>query len=407
MPFKFTLHKKLSDSKARLGEIHTAHGSFQTPVFMPVGTYATVKSIRPDQLVGELNAPIILGNTYHLYLRPGHQLIKRLGGLHKFMQWPRPILTDSGGFQVFSLSKFRKVKPEGAEFQSHLDGSKHFLTPELAIEIQEALGSDIMMVLDECLGYPATEEEAKKSMDLTLSWAEKSLLARKSDAALFAIVQGGMYKHLRGECIERLMEMGELGVGGRGSGVNQNPLTPNSQPPTVFNGYAVGGVSVGEPMEIAYELADYCANRLPENKPRYLMGVGLPEDIVTCIDLGIDLFDCVIPTRNARNGMLFTSDGFIYIRNACYTEDENPIDSECSCYTCKNFSRAYLRHLSHSKEILSAILNSIHNLHYYLNLLSDIRCSISEGNFSEFKKNFFNRRNIKMADRLALLSSQE
>ncbi len=385
MSFKFKLHKKLTDSKARLGEIHTAHGSFQTPVFMPVGTYATVKSIRPDQLVGELNAPIILGNTYHLYLRPGHQLIKRLGGLHKFMQWPRPILTDSGGFQVFSLSKFRKVKPEGAEFQSHLDGSKHFLTPELAIEIQEALGSDIMMVLDECLGYPATEEEAKKSMDLTLSWAEKSLLARKSDAALFAIVQGGMYKHLRGECIEKLMEIGE------------------KNPP--FEGYAVGGVSVGEPMEIAYELADYCANRLPENKPRYLMGVGLPEDIVTCIDLGIDMFDCVIPTRNARNGMLFTSDGFIYIRNACYTEDENPIDSDCSCYTCKNFSRAYLRHLSHSKEILSAILNSIHNLHYYLNLLSDIRRSISEENFAEFKKNFFNRRNIKSADRLALLSN--
>jgi queuine tRNA-ribosyltransferase len=374
MSFNFKILKNSQDTQARLGEITTPHGTFQTPVFMPVGTQATVKAIRPDQLHDELNAPIILGNTYHLYLRPGHHLIRQLGGLHNFMKWPRPILTDSGGYQVFSLAKLRKLKPEGVEFQSHLDGSTHFLTPELAIEIQEALGSDIMMVLDECLAYPSTEQEARTSMDLTLSWAEKSLNARRSEAALFAIVQGGMYKNLRGECIEKLTSL----------------LTPHSS--LSFDGYAIGGVSVGEPMELAYELAEFCAERLPKEKPRYLMGVGLPEDIVTCIDLGIDMFDCVVPTRNARNGMLFTSEGFLYIRNATYTKDEKPVDPQCSCYTCKNFSRAYLRHLSHAKEILSAILNSIHNLHYYLNLLGEIRLSISERRFSQFKKEFFSKR---------------
>ncbi len=367
MSFSFKFLKTSHDSKARLGEITTAHGSFQTPVFMPVGTHATVKAIRPDQLLDELQAPIILGNTYHLYIRPGHELIRKLGGLHQFMKWPRPILTDSGGFQVFSLAKLRKVKPDGVEFRSHLDGSPHFLSPRLAIEIQEALGSDIMMVLDECLAYPSTEEEARKSMELTLRWAQKSFEARKTDAALFAIVQGGMFKNLREECIQNLLQ-------------------------TPFDGYAVGGLSVGEPMEIAYDLAGFCAEKLPENKPRYLMGVGLPEDIVECVDRGIDMFDCVIPTRNARNGMLFTSEGFIYVRNAEYKEDPRPVEEGCTCYTCKNFSRAYLRHLSHSREILSAILNSIHNLHYYLNLLVDIRRSISEGRFSTFKRDFFAKR---------------
>jgi queuine tRNA-ribosyltransferase len=376
MSFQFSLLKKSTDSKARLGEISTPRGSFQTPVFMPVGTHATVKSIRPDTLLNELKAPIILGNTYHLYIRPGHEVIRNLGGLHKFMNWPRPILTDSGGYQVFSLAKLRKVKPEGVEFQSHLDGSTHFLTPELAIEIQEALGSDIMMVLDECLAYPSTEIVARESMELTLQWAERCLSARKSDSALFAIVQGGMFNNLRGECIERLLDASRL--------------TPHAS--QGFDGFAVGGVSVGEPMEIAYDIAGYCSERLPEDKPRYLMGVGLPEDIVEAVDRGIDMFDCVVPTRNARNGMLFTSDGFIYVRNAAYTRDEGPIDPSCQCYTCKNFSRAYIRHLTMAKEILSCTLNSIHNLHYYLNLLSDIRLSISEGRFSQFKRDFFSKR---------------
>jgi len=381
MSFHFRLLKKSSDSKARLGEIATARGSFQTPVFMPVGTYATVKSIRPDQLLNELKAPIILGNTYHLYIRPGHELIRKLGGLHRFMNWPRPILTDSGGFQVFSLAKLRKVRPEGVEFQSHLDGAAHFLSPELAIEIQEALGSDIMMVLDECLAYPSTETVARESMELTLQWAERSLRARKTEAALFAIVQGGMFENLRGECLERLLEIG-----------SEKYQVEKIVPPSGFDGFAIGGVSVGEPMELAYDIAAYCAQRLPEEKPRYLMGVGLPEDMVEAVDRGIDMFDCVVPTRNARNGMLFTSDGFIYIRNAVHTQEPGPIDPLCSCYTCKNFSRAYLRHLSMAKEILSSILNSIHNLHYYLNLLSDIRLAISEGRFSQFKRDFFARR---------------
>lgn len=388
MAFQFELLRKSTNSRARLGKIRTARGEISTPVYMPVGTQATVKAIRPDQLEGELNAPIILGNTYHLYMRPGHERIRRLGGLHHFMKWPRPILTDSGGYQVFSLAKLRKLKPDGVEFQSHLDGSRHFLTPELAVEIQETLGSDIMMVLDECLAYPATEEEARKSMNLTLDWAGKCLKARKSDNALFAIVQGGMYKNLRGECTERLLEIGE-GASGRG-----------------FEGYAIGGLSVGEPMELAYEMGEHCAERLPENKPRYMMGVGLPEDMVECIDRGIDMFDCVIPTRNARNGMLFTHDGFIYLRNAAYTEDEGPVDPLCTCYTCKNFSRAYLRHLSMAREILSAILNSIHNLHYYLNLLSDIRLAIAEDRFSDFKRQFFARRNSSSSSFDELLAKE-
>ncbi len=377
--FKFQLIKKNQNTRARLGEITTAHGKIQTPVFMPVGTQATVKAIRADQLIHELNAPIILGNTYHLYLRPGHKLIEKMGGLHRFMGWPRPILTDSGGYQVFSLAKFRKVQKEGVLFQSHLDGSSHFLTPALAVEIQEALGSDIMMVLDECLAYPSTEEQARVSMELTLDWAAQCLHARKKNSALFAIVQGGMHKNLRAECAERLVSL--------------HATHKMSDEILDFDGFAIGGLSVGEPMEIAYDIAGFCAERLPENRPRYLMGVGLPQDIVESIDRGIDMFDCVIPTRNARNGMLFTQEGFIYIRNAAYTADEGPIDPTCTCYTCKNFSRAYLRHLSHAKEILSAILNSIHNLHYYLNLLEEIRQALREDRFPQFKKDFFSKRN--------------
>ncbi len=367
MSFSFKLTKNSPHSKARLGEIRTPRGLIPTPVFMPVGTQGSIKAIRPDQLLNELNAPLILANTYHLYLRPGHQLVEKLGGLHKFMNWPRPLLTDSGGFQIFSLAKLRKVRAEGVEFQSHLDGSIHFLTPKLAIEIQEALGSDIMMVLDECLAHPATEEQARESLELTLKWAAQSLAARKSSQALFAIIQGGMFKDLRKEGIERLLEY-------------------------PFEGYAVGGVSVGEPMELAYEIAEFCTNLLPEDKPRYLMGVGLPEDIVECVDRGVDMFDCVIPTRNARNGMLFTSQGSLDIRNTEHKESSLPIDSDCNCYTCSHFTRSYLRHLYLSKEILSSILNTIHNLHYYLNLLAQIRLSISEGRFKQFKQEFFDRR---------------
>lgn len=374
MSFSFKLHAKQSDSKARLGEFTTLHGTVQTPVFMPVGTYGTVKAMRPEELKNELKASIILGNTYHLYLRPGHKLIEKLGGLHKFMNWDGPILTDSGGFQVFSLAQLRKLKPDGVEFQDHIEGSKHFLTPELAIEIQEALGSDIMMVLDECLAYPATEEQARESLELTLKWAAQSLHARKSSNALFAILQGGMFKALRQECFERLASI-EPTADGRH-----------------FDGYAVGGVSVGEPMELAYEIADYCTEFLPSDKPRYLMGVGYPEDIIECIDRGIDMFDCVLPTRSARSGTLFTSFGSIDIRHAEHKESDIPIDESCQCYVCRHYSRAYLRHLFQSKEILASMLNTIHNLHYYLDLLGQVRLSLSEGRFKAFKQDFFAKR---------------
>lgn len=374
--FSFELHKTSPDSKARLGEIQTAHGSIQTPVFMPVGTSGTVKAIRPDQLKDELKASIILGNTYHLYLRPGHKLIEKLGGLHKFMNWEGPILTDSGGFQVFSLAKLRKITAKGVEFQDHIEGSKHFLSPELSIEIQESLGSDIMMVLDECLAFPATEDQAKTSLELTVQWAQQCLDARKSSNALFAILQGGMFKNLRRECFEKLADLSP-GPEGRH-----------------FEGYAVGGVSVGEPMELAYEIADFCTDFMPQEKPRYLMGVGYPEDIVECIDRGIDMFDCVLPTRSARTGTLFTSFGSLDIRHAEHKESDIPLDEACSCYTCSHFSRAYLRHLFQSKEILASILNSIHNLHYYLNLLAESRLSISEGRFKQFKQDFFDRRKV-------------
>jgi len=380
MSFSFKLHQAATDSKARLGEFSTAHGKVQTPVFMPVGTYGTVKAMRPEELKNELKASIILGNTYHLYLRPGHKLVQKLGGLHKFMNWDGPILTDSGGFQVFSLAQLRKLKPEGVEFQDHVEGSKHFLTPELAIEIQEALGSDIMMVLDECLAYPATPEQARVSLELTLKWAGQSLQARKSPNALFAILQGGMFKDLRKECYERLAAL-PAGAEGRH-----------------FDGYAIGGVSVGEPMELAYEVADACTEFLPADKPRYLMGVGYPEDILECIDRGVDMFDCVLPTRSARSGMLFTSFGSLDIRHAEHKESARPIDEACGCYVCRNYTRAYLRHLFQSKEILASMLNTIHNLHYYLDLLAQIRLSISEGKFKAFKQDFFAKRQSPMKE---------
>ena len=334
---------------------------------MPVGTRASVKALTPGELYS-LGAGIILGNTYHLYLRPGHRLIESLGGLHRFMNWHLPILTDSGGFQVYSLTAFRKIEEEGAVFRSHLDGSLHKLTPELAIEIQEALGADIMMCLDTCIPYPADEKQTRHSTALTTRWAGRCLTARKAeDLLLFAIVQGGMDRDLRrGHTID-LLEMG-------------------------FDGYALGGLSVGEPKELLFEMIECSRPLIPENFPVYVMGVGTPEDLVECTGLGVDMFDCVMPTRNARNGMLFTSSGHIVIKNARFAGDEGPVDPDCSCYTCRNYSRAYLRHLFMARELLSYRLNTIHNLHYYLSLMADMRRAIEEDRFHEFKTAFYNKR---------------
>lgn len=376
--FTFRLNSGSKNTRGRLGTIKTLHGEISTPIFMPVGTQATVKAMTPEELQ-DIGTEIILGNTYHLMLRPGHKLIKRLGGLHKFMGWDGPILTDSGGYQIFSLSGFRKITEEGAEFQSDIDGGeKHLLTPELAIEIQEALGSDIMMVLDECTPYPVSMADAKKSMELSLRWANRSLAAwKKKGLGLFGIVQGGMYKNLRKEYIQRLEEPRHRGT---------------EAPRHSFNGFAIGGLSVGEPTELMYEITGHCCQNLPEDKPRYLMGVGTPENIVECIDLGVDMFDCVLPTRNARNGMLFTSGGDINILNARFTDDENPVDPICSCYTCRRYSRAYLKHLAKAREILASRLATIHNLHFYIDLIREARLALGDDKYPEWKANFLKNR---------------
>jgi len=357
---QFTLLKKESSTKARLGKIETPHGEVNTPVFMPTGTQATVKSLVPER-VAELGAEIILSNTYHLYLRPGHKIISDLGGLHKFMNWNRPILTDSGGFQVYSLRTLRKINDEGIMFQSHIDGSRHFMSPEMVMEIQEALGSDIMMCFDECTPYPVDFNYAEKSLELTVKWARRCKDVRKNNHALFGIVQGGIYPELRKRGVEET-----AGIG--------------------FDGYALGGLSVGEPKEAMYEIVEETAPLLPEDKPRYLMGVGTPQDIVECVGCGIDMFDCVMPTRNARNGMLFTNDGKVVIKNARYRNDDSPLDKQCDCYTCKNYSRAYLRHLFIAKEILATVLNTIHNIRYYMNLMERIREAIRSDNYEAFRK---------------------
>jgi queuine tRNA-ribosyltransferase len=363
MSFQFKVLKKDKNSRARLGRILTPHGEINTPVFMPVGTQGTVKGLTPER-VKELGAEVILGNTYHLYLRPGHSLIKKLGGLHRFMNWNRPILTDSGGFQVYSLGALRKISEEGVTFQSHIDGSKHFLSPEFAVEIQEALGSDIMMCFDECTPYPADHEYAGKSLDLTLRWARRCKGVKgNSNQALFGIVQGGVYQDLRKRAVEELTDIG-------------------------FDGYSLGGLSVGEPKELMLEITEAITPLLPEEKPRYLMGVGTPEDIVDCVYHGIDMFDCVIPTRNGRNGMLFTKNGKVVIKHARYRNDESPLDSECDCYTCKNYSRAYLRHLFIAKEILAVILNTIHNVRYFIRLMEQIRKAIKNDNYDAFRRDF-------------------
>ncbi|OGQ21299.1 MAG: tRNA guanosine(34) transglycosylase Tgt [Deltaproteobacteria bacterium RIFCSPHIGHO2_02_FULL_44_16] len=408
--FRFELIKTSSQgTRGRIGKMTTAHGEITTPCFMPVGTQGTVKGITPEELK-TLGAQIILGNTYHLFLRPGHDRIKRLGGLHRFMNWDRPILTDSGGYQIFSLADLRsKFTDDGVEFQSHLDGGeKHFLSPELAIEIQEALGSDIMMVLDECTPYPADEDQTRKSMELSLRWAQRCLQARTSNNALFGIVQGGMYPHLRKEYIERLLDISLKTAGlsarslrapvGADKDHRSDPLnTAHDQDVHQaihehFDGFSIGGLSVGEPTSIMYEITEVCTSLLPNDKPRYLMGVGTPENLLECIDRGIDMFDCVLPTRNARNGYLFTSTGDINIRNARHSDDGTPLDKNCQCYTCKNYSRAYLRHLSLAGEMLGARLATLHNLHFYLDLLERVRVSLQKETYPEFKKEFLLQR---------------
>lgn len=349
------------DGKARAGLIHTAHGDIPTPIFMPVGTVGSVKAIAPDDLAA-IGAPIILGNTYHLYLRPGHKLVERHGGLHGFASWPGAILTDSGGFQIFSLNSLRKLREEGAEFRSHLDGSKHLFTPENVVDIQRSLNSDIMMVLDECVPHGADYAYTDKSTALTTRWA---LRARKHYPAgtarnlLFAITQGGFYRDLRQRSIEELCAHD-------------------------FDGFAIGGLSVGEPKPLMYEFMYDLAPRLPQDKPRYLMGVGTPLDIVNGIAAGIDMFDCVLPTRNARNGTLYTSQGKINIKRREYAEDDGPLDPQCGCYACRTFSRAYLRHLYVSKELLAFRLNSLHNLTYFLNLVRGARQAILEDRYADY-----------------------
>ena len=358
---KFTLHK--TDGLARRGTLQLTHGSVETPAFMPVGTYGTVKAMSPLEL-REIGAHIVLGNTFHLWLRPGLDVIEAHGGLHRFMGWDGPILTDSGGFQVFSLGALRKITEEGVKFQSPVNGDKCFLTPEESMRIQKVLNSDIVMIFDECTPYPADLRQAADSMRLSLRWAERSRRAHEGNAnALFGIVQGGMHESLRDESLRELERIG-------------------------FDGYAIGGQSVGEPKEYMLRILNHTAPQLPHDKPRYLMGVGTPEDIVDAVTQGIDMFDCVMPTRNARNGMMFTRNGNIKIKNAQYRLDTRPLDEQCACYTCRNFSRAYLHHLHRIGEILGARLNTIHNLHYYQELMSGIRAAIADGQFEAFASGF-------------------
>ncbi|SFH98706.1 queuine tRNA-ribosyltransferase [Collimonas sp. OK307] len=365
---EFTLLK--TEGKARRGRLKLNHGVVETPIFMPVGTYGSVKAMSPLELV-EIEAQIILGNTFHLWLRPGNDVIEKFGGLHKFMGWDKPILTDSGGFQVFSLGAMRKITEEGVKFSSPINGDKLFLSPEVSMQIQKILNSDIVMQFDECTPYeidgrPATSDEAAQSMRMSLRWAKRSKSEfdqLENPNALFGIVQGGMYEHLRDESLAGLQDVG-------------------------FNGIAIGGLSVGEPKEEMMRVLAHIGPQLPADKPHYLMGVGTPEDLVAGVENGVDMFDCVMPTRNARNGWLFTRFGDLKIKNARYKEDEKPLDETCGCYACRNFSRAYLHHLHRTGEILGARLNTIHNLHYYLDLMKNIRNALDVGQFSVFVKQF-------------------
>ena len=360
MGFEFEILKR--DSAARAGILHTAHGDVPTPVFMPVGTAGSVKAM-PQEWLEQLGARIILANTYHLYLRPGHERIERLGGLHRFMSWNDGILTDSGGYQVFSHKELRRISEDGVHFSSHLDGSRHFLTPEKVVDIQRALGSDIAMVLDDCTAYPCSFADAEASMELSMRWAKRcrERWREKDDdlSALFGIVQGGFHADLRNRSIEAIAELG-------------------------FPGIAVGGVSVGEPKDLMFETLEYIVARLPWEKPRYLMGVGSPRDLVLGVALGVDMFDCVLPTRNARNGCLFTSQGRVLIKNVIHAEDESALDPECACMTCRRYSRAYLRHLFMAGEHLSAVLNTLHNLTFYLDMMRKIRDAVLIGTFGKW-----------------------
>lgn len=361
----YELIKKDSRTKARRGRVNTPHGPIETPVFMPVGTAGTVKAMKPEE-VRDMGAQIILGNTYHLYLRPGHEVVKAAGGLHKFMNWERAILTDSGGFQVFSLGAMRKISEEGVEFRSHIDGSKHMLSPEKSMEIQNALGSDIMMAFDECAPYPADRNYVKNSLERTTRWLKRCKEFHKNTEpqSLFGIMQGGMYKDLRKQSAEEIVELD-------------------------LPGYAIGGLSVGEPKELMYEIMDDCVDYLPAEKPRYLMGVGSPDCLFEGVERGIDMFDCVLPTRIARHGMAMTSQGRVNIKNAKYERDFTPLDPHCDCYTCRNYSKAYLRHLFKCDEILSSMLMTTHNLHFLVNTMAGIRKAIEEDRFLEYKKEFY------------------
>lgn len=357
------LHQDIG-TQARLGWIETSHGTITTPVFMPVGSVGSVKTLTPLELEG-LGTEIILANAYHLYLRPGHEVIAELGGLHRFMSWDHPILTDSGGYQVFSLGELCKVTDEGATFQSHLDGSLHFFSPEVTIKIQEALGADIIMTLDECLPYPTSYEDAKASLARTSRWGERCQEARhRTDQSLFGIIQGSFYPDLRSQATEQLLKIG-------------------------FDGYAIGGLSVGETPEMMLRVIEQAVPLLPPEAPRYLMGVGTPEDLLECVIRGVDMFDCVMPTRHARTGCLFTSSSRLIIKNAQYTKDEQPIDPACPCYTCRHFSRAYLRHLFMAKETLALRLNTIHNLHYYLSFMRELREAIRDNRLLKFREEFY------------------
>ena len=364
----YELLHECKQTGARRGVIHTPHGDIQTPVFMPVGTQATVKSMTPDELKDMIDAKIILSNTYHLYLRPGSKLVKEAGGLHKFMNWDRAILTDSGGFQVFSLGALRTISEEGVEFKSHLDGSKHFFSPESVMETENDLGADIIMAFDECVEYPATYEYTKQSMERTTRWAKRCKEAHKNTEkqGLFGIIQGGFYKDLRDKSLEDLVAMD-------------------------FPGYAIGGISVGEPKEEFLDILRYTTPKMPKNKPRYLMGVGTPDYLIEAALAGIDMCDCVLPTRIARNGTAMTWNGKVVVRNATYERDFTPLDSECDCYTCRNYTRAYIRHLVKTKEILGVRLLSIHNLYFLSKLMERVRKEIENDNLLNFKNEFYSK----------------
>ena len=356
----FSFELEHTDGKARAGRITTPHGVVETPIFMPVGTVGSVKTLSPQELT-DCGAQIILGNTYHLYLRPGTDVLEKFGGLAAFSSWKKPTLTDSGGFQVFSLAELNKITEEGVRFRSHLDGSPLFLDPETSIKIQESIGADIIMSFDECIPYPSDEDYVLKSVDRTARWAERGKAAKtRHDQALFGIVQGGVYENLRSRSVRQITSIG-------------------------FDGYSIGGLAVGEEISKMYEICGYTAELLPTDKPRYLMGVGTPEDLLNCIGVGVDMFDCVMPTRNARNGMLFTSSGRVHIKRADYAKSDEPVDKECSCYTCRNFSRGYLRHLYKAGELLALRLNSLHNIAFYLSLVKNAKNAIRNGVFAKFQ----------------------